>query len=136
MALMFLILFAGPVPAYARRDSDDRKYSGGGDNNLVCPVCPESSGYSSPDINGYQEYRNRYRMEFERKTPPLEEPVTLDQARFLVNNYLYLSGDRDLRSGQIVEKDNEFHAIIISKDGVPQGTLTINKQTGVIKSSF
>ena len=75
-------------------------------------------------------------MDFENKLPKLEEPVTMDQARYLVDNYMYLSGIPDLKPGKIIEKDNEFDVEIITKDGSSLGMLIIDKQTGVIKSPF
>ena len=87
-------------------------------------------------INRYQDYRDRYMMEFEKKSPNLEEPVTMDQARYLVENYIYLLGNSDLKPGKIIEKDNEFDAEIITKDGSSLGMLVIDKQTGVIKSPY
>jgi len=55
-------------------------------------------------------------MEFEQKNL-LDEPVTLEQIRFHVNNYLDFSGIPDLRSSRIIEKGNEFEAPIILKKG-------------------
>ena len=135
--LMFLFLtLASNI--YARRDSDDMRYPGGNDNPWVCSWCINDHGYGNGGmgINGYQDYFNNYRMDFENKTPRLEEPVTMDQARHLVDNYIYLSGDTDLKHGRIVEKDNEFDTEIMTKDGSPLGMLVINKQTGEIKSPF
>jgi hypothetical protein len=112
--------------------------SGGEDDIWVCSWCTDNYGHNNwnEGINGYQDYRDRYKMEFEKKSPNLEEPVTMDQAHYLVENYIYLLGNSDLKSEKIIEKDNEFDAEIITKDGSSLGMLVIDKQTGVIKSPY
>ena len=134
----FFTLAAGTTQIFAHRDFDDRHYPGGDDNPWLCSWCMNDYGYNSGnmDINRGQDYRDRYKMDLENKLPKLEEPVTMDQARFLVDNYIYLLGDSDLKSGKIVEKANEFDAEIVTKDGSSLGMLVIDKQTGVIKSPF
>lgn len=139
--LILFVLFtlaAGTTQIYARGDLDDRHYPGGDDDPWICSWCMNDYGYNSGnmDINMYQDYRDRYMMEFEKKSPSLEEPVTMDQARYLVENYIYLLGNSDLKPGKIIEKDNEFDAEIITKDGSSLGMLVIDKQTGVIKSPY
>ncbi len=135
---VFFTLVAGTTQIYARRDFDDRHYSGGEDDVWLCSWCIDDHGDTNGNegINRDQDYRDRYKMDFENKLPKLEEPVTMDQARYLVDNYMYLSGIPDLKPGKIIEKDNEFDVEIITKDGSYLGMLVIDKQTGVIKSPF
>jgi hypothetical protein len=134
----FFTLAAGTTQIYAHRDLDDRHYSGGEDDVWLCSWCINDHGYNNLNegINRYQDYRDRYMTEYEKKSPKLEEPVTMDQARYLVDNYIYLLGDSDLKPLKILEKDNEFDVEIITKDGSSLGMLIIDKQTGVIKSPF
>jgi hypothetical protein len=135
---VFLTLGAGTTQIYAHRDIDDRHHSGGEDNNWLCPWCINDPGYNNgnEDINSYQDYRYRYKMEFEKKSPKQEEPVTMDQALYLVDDYIYSLDIPDLKHGKVIEKDDEFDAEIITKDGSFLGMLIIDKQTGVIKSPF
>ena len=135
---VFLTLAAGTTQIYAHRDIDDRHHSGGEDDIWFCPWCINDYGYNNGngDINNYQDYRYRYKMEFEKKSPKLEEPVTIDQALSLVDDYIYSSEIPGLKHGNIIEKDDEFDAEIISKDGSFLGMLIIDKQTGEIKSPF
>jgi hypothetical protein len=139
MALViFLTLVAVTTQSYAHRDIDDRHHSGGEDDIWFCPWCINDHGYNygDEDINSYQDYRYRYKMEFEKKSPKQEEPVTMDQARYLVDDYIYSLEIPDLKHGEIIEKDNEFIAEIITKNGSSLGMLIIDKQTGEIKSPF
>ena len=131
---VFFTLAAGTTQIYAHRDFDDRHYSGGEDDIWLCPWCVNDHGYINwnEGINSYQDYKDRYMMEYKKKSPNLEEPVTMDQARYLVTNYIYLLGIPDLKPGKIIEKDNEFDAEIITKDGSSLDMLIIDKQTGII----
>ncbi len=135
---VFFILAAGIPQSYANRDIDDRHHSGGEDNNWLCPWCINDPGYNNgnEDINSYQDYRHRYKMEYEKKSPKQEEPVTMDQARTLADNYINSLEIPGLKHGKIIEKDDELEAEIITKDGSFFGMLIIDKQTGEIKSSF
>jgi hypothetical protein len=143
---VFFTLAAGTAPVYAHRDFDDRHYSGGEDNVWLCPWCFDSLGSDNWNggINWFQDYRDRYKLELEKHSPELEEPLTMDQARYLVDNYIYLSGIPDLKPGKIIEKDNEFDAEIVTKDGsfldmliIDKHTgLIIDRQTGVVRSSY
>jgi hypothetical protein len=136
--LVFFTLAAGTAQIYAHRDFDDRHYPGGEDNIWLCPWCVNDNGYINwnQGINSFQDYRERYKIEFEKKSPKLEEPVTMDQARYLVTNYIYLLGIPNLMPGKIIEKDNEFDAEIITKDGSSLDMLIIDKHTGEIKSPY
>jgi hypothetical protein len=75
-------------------------------------------------------------MEFDKKSPKQEEPVTMDQARTLADSYINSLEISGLKHGRIIEKDDEFEAEIITKEGSLLGMLIIDKQTGVIKSPF
>jgi hypothetical protein len=138
LLFVFLTLAAGTTQIYAHRDIDDRHHSGGEDYNWLCPWCINDPEYTNgnEDINSYQDYRYMYKMEFEKKSPKQKEPVTMDQARSLVDDYIYFLETPDLKCGKIIEKDNEFDAEIFTKDGSFLGMLIIDKQTGLIKSSF
>jgi hypothetical protein len=132
--LVFITLATGITQIYAHRDSDDRHYPGGDDYIWLCPWCINDSGYGNLNegSNSYQDYRYKYMVEFGKKSPKLEEPVTMNQARYLVDNYIYLLGIPDLKPGKIIEKDNEFDAEIIKADGSPLDMFIIDKQTGFI----
>jgi hypothetical protein len=143
---VFFTLAAGTTQIYAHRDYDDRHRSGEEDYNWLCPWCNNDNGDNNLNegIISYHDYKYKYKMEFENKSPNLEEPVTMDQARHLVDDYIYFLGNPDLKPGEIIEKDNEFDAEIITTDGSfldrliidKQTGLIIDKQTGMIKSSF
>jgi hypothetical protein len=136
--LVFFTITMGRTQIFANKDFDYGQPSGGGESVMLCSWCVNDSGHNNGnyDINWDQDYRARYKMEFEKKSPKLEEPVAMDKARHLVDNYIYLSGIPDLKPGKIIEKDNEFDAEIIKKDGSSLGTIVIDKQTGEIKSPY
>ncbi len=76
---VFFTLAAGTTQIYANRDFDDRHYSGGEDDVWLCSWCIDDYGYNwNKGINWNQDYSDRYKMEFEKKSPKLEEPVTMD----------------------------------------------------------
>ena len=134
LLLSVLTVTAGMAPAYAHRDFDDRHRSDAEDYNLFCPWCDRGQEYDmSTGMNLYGDYRYQYNMEFNRDHK-LPEPITVDEAYFLTEDYLFHLGIPGLRTGSIIEKENEFDAEIIRKDGSLRETLVIDKQTGSIKA--
>ncbi|HOO39542.1 MAG TPA: hypothetical protein PLV78_14575 [Deltaproteobacteria bacterium] len=137
-----VILAAGTLQAYARRDHDDRHYSGGEDDVWLCPWCDDESGNNNADnvensgdedLNRYQYYRDRYKMDYEKRLPEVEKPITMDQARRIVDDYISRSEIPGLRPGEIIENDNDFDAEILTEDGKYMDMLIIDKHTGMIK---
>jgi hypothetical protein len=127
-------LAAGTTQIFAHRDFDDRHHSGGEDYNWLCPWCNSYNEYNNMNggFNNYQDYRYRYRIEFEIKSPEKEEPVSFDQVHYIVDNHLYFLGIPNLKPKEVIEKDKGFDAEIITKDGSFPGMLIIDKQTGLI----
>ncbi len=64
------------------------------------------------------------------------QPITMDQAKVLVENYLTTIGNPNLKSGKITDKDKYFEAEIVTKDGSLVDKLMVDKQTGWMKSVY
>lgn len=64
------------------------------------------------------------------------QPITMDQAKVLVEHYLTTMGNPNLKSGKITDNDKYFEAEIVTKDGSLVDKLMVNKQTGWMKSVY
>jgi hypothetical protein len=64
------------------------------------------------------------------------EPVTLDQAKVLVENHLTTAGNPNLKSGKFTDKGKYFEAEIVTKEGSLVDKLMVDKQTGWMKSVY
>lgn len=58
------------------------------------------------------------------------EPLTLDQAGKLLQNYVLRSGNPNLKAGQTVDTGDVFRATVVTKDGSLVEELEIDKNTG------
>jgi hypothetical protein len=58
------------------------------------------------------------------------EPVTLEQARKLLDNYLVRLANPNLKAGELVDKGGNFEATIVTKDGSLVQRIEIDKNTG------
>lgn len=64
------------------------------------------------------------------------KPLTMDQAKVLVENYLTTMGNPNLKSGKLADKDKYFEAEIVTKEGSLVDKLMLDKQTGWMKSVY
>jgi hypothetical protein len=64
------------------------------------------------------------------------KPITMDQAKLLVEHLLATIGNPNLKSGKITDKDNYFEAEIITKDDSLADKIMVDKQTGWMKSIY
>ena len=64
------------------------------------------------------------------------QPVTMDQAKVLFENYLTTIGNPNLKGGKITDKDKYFEAEIDTKDDSLVDKLMIDKQTGWMRSIY
>ena len=64
----------------------------------------------------------------------VQEAVTKDAARKLVNDYLKAKKKRSQRVGRIKQKDNHWEIQILTRENFPVKTAIVNKTTG--KLSF
>ena len=74
--------------------------------------------------NGYRSYNRT------------GEPITMDQAKVLVENHLTTVGNPNLKSGKFTDKDKYFEAEIVTKEGSLVDKLLVDKQTGWMKSVY
>ncbi len=101
-------------------------------------------GYGHGDMMGYgqgQGYGPGGMMGYGRGHGPQNynrsgKPVTMDQAKVLVENYLTTIANPNLKSGKISDKDKYFEAEIVTKDDSLVDKLMIDKQTGWMKSVY
>jgi len=64
------------------------------------------------------------------------KPVTMDQAKVLVEKYMDRMGNPNLKSGRIVDKDKYFETDITTKDGSLVNKLYVDKQTGWMRFEY
>ena len=84
----------------------------------------------------YHNYWEKSMIEKESKSHELENPITIDQAKSVLERYIVFSENPDIRLGKITEQDNYFEAEIITKDGSLVDTLILDKKTGGIESIY
>lgn len=61
-------------------------------------------------------------------------PISKDDANMLMKNYV--SGNPNLKIGDIIDKDDVYVGEIVTKDGSPVEKLIINKKTGWMKRTY
>lgn len=64
------------------------------------------------------------------------KPVTLDQAKVLVEKYVDRMGNPNLKSGKVTDKDKYFESDITTKDGSLVNKLYVDKQTGWMRFEY
>lgn len=64
------------------------------------------------------------------------EPITLDQAKVLVQNHLTTIGNPNLKEGKSTDKGKYFEVEILTRDGSLVDKLKVDKQTGWMKSVY
>jgi hypothetical protein len=135
--ITFFIVTIGTIQADARRDRDDKQSTGDTWDYWVCPWCG-SQNYEDGDRNPlwYHNYWEKRMMGKESKSHELEKPITIDQAKSVLERYIIFSGNPNIRLGKITEQDKYFEAEIITKDGSLVDTLIIDKETGGIESIY
>lgn len=102
----------GPGMMWNRGDWDD--YHGWGPRGMMGP----GPGYNSRNYN-----RNG-------------EAITLDQARTLVQNRLTAIGNPNLKEGKSTDKGKYFEVEVVTKDGSLVDKLTVEKQSGWMRSAY
>lgn len=64
------------------------------------------------------------------------KPLTEDQAKNLVSQYLRNTHNPNLKLGSITSKDGVYEAKIVTKDGSLVDKIEVNKQTGWFRSGY
>jgi len=64
------------------------------------------------------------------------QPITQDQAKFLLENYLRSTKNPNLKLGKISEDKNHFEAEITTKDGSLVDKIMVDKYTGWFRSAY
>lgn len=64
------------------------------------------------------------------------KPLTMDQAKVLVDHYLNTTGNPNLKEGKISDKDKYFEAEIVTKEGSLVDKLMVDKKTGWMRSAY
>ncbi|OIP98154.1 MAG: hypothetical protein AUK55_03585 [Syntrophobacteraceae bacterium CG2_30_61_12] len=68
-----------------------------------------------------------------RMAPAQTEPVTQEQAKKVLENYVASTGNANLKLGGVAEKDGVFEGRIVTKDDSLVDTIQVNKETGWIR---
>ncbi len=64
------------------------------------------------------------------------DPITLDQAKVLVQNHLTTIGNPNIKEGKLTDKGKYFEVEIVTKDGSLVDKLMVDKQTGWMRSIY
>ncbi len=64
------------------------------------------------------------------------EPLTMDQAKVLVENHLTSIGNPNLKSGKFTEKEISYEVEIVTREGSLVDKLIVDKQTGWMRSVY
>jgi hypothetical protein len=139
--ITFFIVTIGTIQADARRDRDDKQATGDTWNYWVCPWCGSSQNYEDGGRHPlwYYDYHNYWGKSLigeEPKPSEIENPITIDQAKSVLDRYIAFSENPNLRLGKIKEYEDYFEAEIITKDGSLVDIVTIDKKTGGIESIY
>jgi hypothetical protein len=64
------------------------------------------------------------------------KPVNMDQAKVLIEKYMDRTGNPNLKSGKVLDKDKYFEADITTKDGSPVNKIYVDKRTGWMRFEY
>lgn len=64
---------------------------------------------------------------------PSGEPLTMEQAGKVLNNYLVRSGNQNLKIDHLVENGDVFEATLLKPDGSADGKIEINRNNGWLR---
>ncbi len=142
LSLIILFIVAiGTIQADARRDWDDNQGPGDTWDYWVCPWCGSSGNYEGSERNplwyyDYHSYWGKGLIGKEPKSHEIENPITIDQAKLVLEHYIAFSENPNIRLGRITEYDDYFEAEIVTKEGSLVDIVTIDKRTGGIESIY
>lgn len=99
-----------------------------GQQGWYCPWMGGGMGYGRmPSGQSQQQYAPG-------QTPG--KPLTKDQAKALVENYLKNTNNPNLKLGSFSDKGDVFEAEIVTKDGSLADKILVNKETGWFRSAY
>jgi hypothetical protein len=106
------------------------------------PMGPGQGGYcpwmgGGPGPQGQQGGWYCPWMGGRRTGPPVAksgQPLTADQAKAMVEQKI--SGNSNLKAGNVTEKDGAYEVDIVTKDGSLVDKIQVNKQTGWFRSVY
>ena len=135
--ITFFIVTIGTIQADARRDRDDKQSTGDTWDYWVCPWCG-SQNYEDGDRDPlwYHNYWKKHIIGYEPESRKIQIPITIDQAKSILERYIVFSGNPNIRLGKITEQDNYFEAEIITKDGSLVDKILVDKDTGWMRSAY
>jgi hypothetical protein len=61
---------------------------------------------------------------------PQGQPVTMEQAKQMLENYVSYKKDPNLKVGEVSDKGDVFEATVVTKDGALVEKIQVNKKTG------
>jgi hypothetical protein len=136
--IALFIMAIGIIQADARRDRDDKQATGDTWDYWVCPWCGGSQNYEDGERDPlwYHNYWEKGLIGKEPKSHEIENPITIDQAKSVLESYIAFSENPNIRLGKIKEYDDYFEAEIVTKDGSLVDIVTIDKKTGGIESIY
>ncbi len=108
---------------------------------LAQPMGPGQCGYCPWMGGGYGMQRGQsgwYCPWMDQQTaPPIakpRQPLTADQAKAMVQQHI--SGNPNLKAGNVTEKDGIYEVDVVTKDGSLVDKIQVNKQTGYFRSGY
>ena len=113
---------------YARRNT----------GGWYCPWCGAGMG---PGMMHHRDYSMMQRGQGQgaQQVAPGQtpgKPLTEDQAKLLLENYLKNTNNPNLKLGGITSKDGFYEAQIVTKDGSMVDKIQVDKNTGWFRSAY
>lgn len=131
--IVLTILLAVPV-IYAQQSGWGCPWMSGryqqGQGGWYCPWMGGGMGYGTvPGAQGQNQQQYA-----PGQTPG--KPLTREQAKALVENYLKNTNNPNLKLGSLTDKQDVFEADIVTKDGSLADKILVNKDTGWFRSAY
>jgi len=101
----------------------------------TCPWCGHRMGHQEK-LRGTQAlgWNTGYQPRPDAATDI--EPLTTDQAKLLVENYIRQTNNPNLKVGEVTEKDGYYMAEILTTKGSLVDRVDVHKQMGWIRSAY
>jgi hypothetical protein len=109
-----------------------RGYGSGMGPGMMGPGYGMRPGMMGPGYGYGYGPQNRYGQQ----NPQLSKPLSKDQARQEVENYLSSTRNPNLKMGKIEDKGNDYEVNIETRDGSLVNKILVNKDTGWMRSAY
>lgn len=110
----------------------------GGQGGWYCPWCGAGMGPGMMHHRGYGMMQRGQGQGAQQAAPGQTpgKPLSEDQARLLLENYLKNTNNPNLKLGGISSKDGFYEAQIVTQDGSMVDKIQVDKNTGWFRSAY